>query len=239
LIPGLDVGSPQGVITAPQWKEIRLTHLWAYLRCMQGLERSIDPEYRSNLDGSRGAPMIGVGGYFPYIPGEDPVAQATAWFNACGGLGSHTGELPPAVDFELASKVMTPAEELAALVVVIRTMELLWGRAIVLYTYPDFWKRIIAIATPEELEVIGRCLLWFASYEALPPQPPHPFQAVTFWQSSGGTGYHVPAGDPCDADFFLGTEGELEALASFEASIGPNPLAGIPVPGLEIPGENE
>ena len=237
MLAGLDVGSPQGTITAPEWRTIRLLHLWAMLRLEQGIGPSLDPTFRTNLDGARAAAMVGVGAYCVFIPGQDPVAQAQAWFDACGGLGTHPGELPPAVDFEVASKTLTPAEELAELIMTIRTMLLLWGRPqILLYTYKDFWTRIVAIATPEELAFLAQyCLLWFAWYApTLPATPPAPWKEVTFWQKSGGTGYHTPAGAPCDEDFFLGTQAELEALASFVADAGPNPLAG-DTGALDIP----
>lgn len=237
MIPGLDAGFPQGELTAPQWVTIRRDRSWAFLRCESGTGPNIDGTFRTNLDGARAAAMLGVGAYCVFLPGEDPVKQATAWFTGTGGLGTRLGELPPAIDFEIASKTLTPAEELASLISVIHAMIVVWGRAVVLYTYPDFWKRIVPIATPEELTVLAGCLLWYASYANTPPAPPAPWKVVSFWQSSGGTKYRTPNGAECDADFFLGTEAELVALASFEVDVGPNPLAGAPFP-LDIPGEN-
>lgn len=236
MIAGLDVGSPQGAITASEWLAIRADRAWVILRCMQGIGPGVDPTFRANLDGARAAKMKGIGAYFVFLPGVDPVAQATAWFAACGGLGTRAGELPPTVDFEVASKMLTPAEECAALVHCTRTMALLWSREPVIYSYPDFEKRdILAVATPDELALLAACSLWFASYETLPPAPPRPWTKVTFWQSSGGNKYKTPAGLPCDADFFLGDEAELEELASFIAGAGPNPLAG-DTSTLMIPG---
>lgn len=243
MIPGVDVGSPQGTITPVQWRAMNAAgRAWVIARCTQGASGKVDPTFTANVANAKGLGLP-VGAYFVYVPGEDPEAQAAAWFAASGALGSHLGELPPAIDFEEASKTITPRQEIDALVVIIQAMTVAWGRPPLLYTYPDFWRRVVATATPDELAVIATCLLWYASYLASGPTAPAPWTKATFWQRGGGTTYRLPPGGPfagaaCDDDVFLGTQAELEELASFVLDVGPNPLAGVTVPGLVIPGEN-
>lgn len=237
LVPGLDAGVDQGIIPPAEWREIAETHGFLFARCEQAMQ-SPDSTFAGNVAGARAAGMIGIGCYCVFIPGIDPKAQAESWFRMSGELGTRAGELPIAIDFEEASKTLTPAEELDALVITIEMLEDLEGREPLLYTYPDFWKRIVAIATAAQLAVIARCLLWYASYSSVLPKPPAPWTRVTFWQWSGGTGYKTPAGAPCDADYFLGTSEELAALASFVKNPAPAPVpAGDPPvePALDIP----
>lgn len=234
-IPGADVSAIQGALDWPRFKAMGRT--WAYDKCGGGVTGR-DARWSANASGCRAA-GIPFGPYFVFVPGDSSEAQVRAWFAASGACGAHIGELPPAIDFEEASESISIADELDALVVVIRLMTELWGRAPVLYTYPDFWHRIFANATAEQRAVIATCTLWFASYGASPPAPPPPWSVVTFWQRCGGTnGFRTPGGIPCDDDVFLGDTAALEALASFSSPIGPNPIAGVPVPGLLIPGAN-
>lgn len=240
MIPGLDCGSPQGTITPENWSVVAKDRSWLIARCMSGMGPGTDPTFSPNVTNARSVGLK-VGAYFVFIPGsdpqDDPVAQANAWFSGCGALGTNAGELPPTIDFEIASKQVTPQVELAALISCIQTITQLWGRAPILYTYPDFWKRIFAIATPDEANIIASCILWFASYQSDPPSPPHPWTSITFWQSSGGDKYTLPNGLRCDADFFLGDEAALESLTSFIQNGVQDVLAGVSPP-LDIPGEN-
>jgi lysozyme len=240
-IPGADVSSVQGAISPGGWATFKAEgREWAYDKCIGGVTGG-DPTWAANAAGCRAAGVV-FGAYCVFVPGDPAEAQAHAWFTASGACGTHPGELPPAIDFEEASKTISEVEEIIALCLVIREMTEFWGRAPVLYTYPDFWRRVVANAAPDELATIAACPLWFASYESTAPLPPHPWTAVTFWQRSGGTnGFRAPNGAPCDDDVFLGSAEELAALASFGGGLpnaNANPLAGIPVPGLDIPGEN-
>lgn len=242
MIPGVDVGSPQGVISPVAWKLIHGERPWSVHRCMQSVDQG-DRTYGANLANARAAGQV-VGAYFVLFPWVDPIAQARAWFAACGGLGSKGDGLAPSLDFELdhdGARAMTPVQVFAALIACVQEMTRLWGRAPTLYTYPFFWHAMLAGASSAELAIVASCALWFAAYKtAGPPTPPTPWAKVTFWQESGGDEYKTPAGAPCDADFFLGDVTELQALASFVATPSPveDLLAGVPVPGLSIPGAN-
>lgn len=237
MIPGIDDSAMQGRISTDQWVEMfGQGKRWVMHRLAQGTG-NVDGTFFENMKNSRAAGLF-PGAYCVYLPGTgeqfDPLAQAHDWFNRSKGLGTNLGELPPAIDFEIASKELTQQQELDALCVVIQTMTSLWGRPPLLYTYPDFWKRIIAVATPEQLSIIATCLLWFACYQDNPPTKiPAPFTTMSFWQSSGGNKFNIPGGQPADEDFFMGSEDELAQLTSFVLDIGPNPLAGVPFPLAE------
>ena len=242
MVPGVDVGSPQGQINAAQWQRVHQERPWAALRLVEGLG-GMDGTYTENLASARAAGET-IGVYCVLEPWHDPVAQAQHWFALCAGLGSRGDGLPPALDFELdhdAARMMTPVQVFAALVACVQEMTRLWGRPPTIYTYPFFWHAMLAGATPAELAIVSECTLWFAAYKTngVPPTPPAPWTKVTYWQESGGDEYKTPAGAPCDADFFLGEPAELAALASFVATPVPipDPLAGVPVPGLVIAGE--
>jgi lysozyme len=241
MIPGLDAGVPQGAISVASWRIIRTQgRRWTYLRCMEGTA-IYDPTFAANTTGAVQA-GIARGAYFVLHPWLDAEQQVAVWFAACSRMGRSVGELPPTVDVELdhtKSTLLTPAQIRTCLVATVQAMARLWGRSPTIYTYPDFWARdILAGASPEELGVLGSCLLWYAAYRTTPPAPPAPWKTITFWQDSGGSAYRTPEGAPCDDDQFLGDEAAFEALASWFAPL-PNPLAGIPPAGLVIPGENE
>lgn len=214
-LPGLDAGAPQGAISPAAWLKVATEgRRFAFLRCEEGTG-GVDPTFAGNVYGARAAGLL-VGAYFVYQPGADPSAQATAWLRTSSALGTRPGELPPVIDFELASRALSPDAELAALCALVRAMTLAWGRSPIVYTYPDFWRRqVLAYATADELALLSTCLLWYAAYQGAPPTPPAPFPRIAFWQSSGGNAYRVPSGAPCDADYCLLSELELAQLASF------------------------
>ena len=120
----------------------------------------------------------------------------------------------------------------------IAAAEKLWGHWIQFYSYPNY---LDALDKMGDTSALARCSLWFAAYKASPPTMPHgPWQKLGMWQSSGGTGpsaWHLPNGCPCDEDAIL-DEATFQSLIVQPAGIGPNPLAGVPVPGLVVPGEN-
>ncbi len=220
-LQGADVSQVQGALTPAQWQEWKANGLAFAIDKAAGGITGIDARWATNSAGCR-AGGIPFGAYCAFVPGDDAEAQARAWFAASGGCGRKSGELPPVIDFEEASSAITAEQEIGALVVVIATMTTLWGRAPILYTYPDFWTRIFANATDEERAVIATCLLWFAAYASAPPAPPAPWTKISFWQACGGTnGFRTPGGAPCDEDYFLGTDAELAALTSFDADQAP------------------
>jgi GH25 family lysozyme M1 (1,4-beta-N-acetylmuramidase) len=241
MIPGIDDSALQGKITPQQWVDLYAQgKRWSMHRLSQGMGK-VDGTFGDNVRNSRAAGLY-PGLYCVFIPGtdpqDDPEKQALRWFQESNGLGKNPGEMCPTVDFEIASKQQTPEEEIASLCTCITTMKQYWDQVFI-YSYPDMWKRYEPVATPEQLAVIRACLLWYACYQDNPPTTiPLPFTKITLWQASGGNKFNIPdAGAPTDADFFMGSEDELNDLVSFTPNVGTNPLAGATFP-LDIPGEN-
>jgi GH25 family lysozyme M1 (1,4-beta-N-acetylmuramidase) len=236
---GIDVGSPQGDISPAHWITVALTRRFVICRCTEGMD-SVDVTFDANVTGAKGVGLP-VAAYFVLHPWLDPVDQVTRWFDLSKHLGCAHGELPPVIDIELfhtASVMLTPKEVRTALLATVRAISRLWGRPCFTYTYPDFFRRYILLgATPEELAELAETLLWYAAYTTTMPLPPAPWTKITLWQDSGGDRFKLPSGAPCDDDYFIGTQAELDTLASWSPPV-PDLLAGEPVPGLVIPGEN-
>jgi GH25 family lysozyme M1 (1,4-beta-N-acetylmuramidase) len=236
---GIDVGVDQGTLGLGAWQKIRSENIvFAFLRCMEGLD-PVDSTYAGNVTSALSAGIV-VGAYFVLHPWLDVASQVRAWFAAAKGIGASYRDLAPVIDIELdhdGARAMTPAQILAALILCAKTMDAAWGRPPTIYTYPDFEKRDIlggGDATP-----LAAYPLWLAAYQASPPaKAPLPWATITFWQESGGNKYRTPIGTPCDQDVFLGDEAAFAAFLAPPRPI-PNPLAGIPVPGIDPDAERD
>jgi GH25 family lysozyme M1 (1,4-beta-N-acetylmuramidase) len=243
MILGVDVGSPQGELSPHHWVLMKMQgRLFAFLRCAEALY-SVDPTFAGNVVGARAAELEALGAYFVFHPWVDPEAQAASWYAASAPLRASGAELPPVLDVELDhpdGKTKLDSETIrAGLVRCIRKVTELWGRAPIVYSFPDFWARdILAGATGEELAVFASCPLWWARYgQATPPAAPKPWTTITLWQRGGGDTYRTPNGIGCDDDAFLGELEELEALYVPDAPVA-DALAGAPPAGLVVEGEN-
>ncbi len=215
MIEGLDVGAPQGLITAAHWLAVKAQgKRFILARCVEGLG-SIDATFAANVAGAK-AVGLPVGAYFPLHPDLDPVKQALDHFTACKGLGTNPGELAPWLDIEL-TRGRTPAEVLAATIAWANAASLLWRRRIVVYTYEDFdHAELAGVAGGASLAGTDLSMAWYNP--SSPPVPP-PWARVTWWQNSGGKAYHLPSYAPCDTDVFLGTEEEFAAACDPTAEI--------------------
>ncbi len=216
MIPGIDDSAMQGKITPDQWATLyNQGKRWSMHRLAQGLG-GVDGTFETNVRNSRAAGLY-PGAYCVFIPGtdpqDDPVAQAQRWVQESNGLGTNQGEMPMAIDFEIASKQQTPEQEIGSLCTCAQTIFQLTGRWPLIYSYPDMWKRYESAATPEQLDIIAQCMLWYACYQSNPPTTiPAPFIKMTLWQSSGGNKANIPGGVPVDADFFMGEQSDLDQL---------------------------
>ena len=236
-IPGFDVSLDQGVLTADHWqKVVDEGKRFVMIRGWEGLYSTGDPRFAANVAGAK-AVGLPHGAYLVGHPDADPVKQAMLHFDGVKGLGTQPGEIYPALDFELVEG-MSDLERLHWAAEYIAAAEKLWGHWIQFYSYPNY---LDALDKMGDTSALARCSLWFAAYKASPPTMPHgPWQKLGMWQSSGGTGpsaWHLPNGCPCDEDAIL-DEATFQSLIVQPAGIGPNPLAGVPVPGLVVPGEN-
>lgn len=168
-----------------------------------------DPFWAGNRDRALAA-GISMGGYHYARPGSDAATQAEFFLRLHGPM--RKGMLPPALDLEesdgtSSSHIHDWSRRWMDIV------EAKLGVVPVLYTYPYFWAN--AAGCPD-----GCCAkypLWFASYTSQQPGAPNPWRSagkgITVWQYSG-TGTYVPGiGAGQDANWFVGTEAELRALA--------------------------
>jgi lysozyme len=203
-IRGIDVSALQGAIS---WTQVAASGVrFAYLRCGVGNDAP-DMRFAVNLNGAQQAGLV-VGAYHfvyplpdaPGHPGRDPISQARAHYHASGGLGSHDGELPPAIDLEWPEP--KDWDRWFCTAVQIRTWALaylaectrLHGRKPIVYTYPYYGSALRLQECPE----FASYDLWAASYELVAATIP-PWGAHAVWQTTGGGG-RLPNGMPVDTD---------------------------------------
>jgi lysozyme len=201
-ILGLDVGLDQGLISLSDWRVIRAQgRRFAFIRCGEALG-TVDPQFASNVAGGRMA-GLSLGAYFVLHPDADPVEQAKLHFTLSKGLGRKKGELAPVCDTELL-RGRTPQQVLEATIAWCDQAALLWGRAVTVYSYPNFVRQCLQGTVPgASLEGTN---LWLAAYGVSVPPVLAPWKSVLFWQDTGGDEYRVPNGCPCDTDQFAGDE---------------------------------
>ncbi len=219
---GLDVSAAQGTI---DWTAVAaLGCEFAIVKACEGNKPGTDPQYQANVAGARAAGLA-VGGYFFAYPlaNIDPAACAREHFEASGGIGSHEGELPPALDLEWPSpdawaRWGCSAPQIRAWALAyLDAMATAWGRTPILYTYPSFWSAVGGANEPR----FARYVPWIAAYPAPCTWPaaggaapiPRPWAQGTsgLWQFTGGA-MQMPGGVPGDFDVWAGTDAEFSAL---------------------------
>jgi GH25 family lysozyme M1 (1,4-beta-N-acetylmuramidase) len=236
LVEGFDVSKFQGPITTGNLLATRAAgKRFMMVRGWEGLSSTGDDRFAANVACAKSIGLP-VGAYLVGHPNADPVKQAMLHFDGVKGLGTQPGEMYPALDLELVEG-MSDLERLQWASEYIVAAEKLWGHAIQFYSYPNY---LDALDKMGDTSALVRCTLWFAWYQrSLPTMPHGPWQKLGMWQSSGGTGpgaWHLPNGLPCDEDA-IPDEATFQSLLVQPPGMA-NPLAGIPVPGLVVPGEN-
>lgn len=185
-----------------------------------------DPDFVANRDNARAAGLI-VGCYNVGHPekGHDPREQAKIHFDACGGLGSNAGELPPTLDYEKPDVPnwtqygLTAGAMCAWALAYLEEAETLWGCVPIFYSFP-FFMRTMGVAAATDLALYR---IWQADYARPKGWPSDgdrpiilpPWTDWSLWQDSGGSFYKLPNGAPCDANVF---NGDAAALAAFCAT---------------------
>jgi GH25 family lysozyme M1 (1,4-beta-N-acetylmuramidase) len=224
MIRGIDVSANQGVV---DWASVAgLGCRFAIMKCSEGNKPAADVSFARNVAGAKAAELA-VGAYhFAYpLPangqaGRDPQSQAQHAFDLSGGLGTHPGELPPALDFEWpppdewAKWGCTAAQLRAWALAYLVAAEALWGRKPLLYIYPDFWMHVGGGGEPS----FASYPLWMASYPTPPAWPvdggkptlPKPWTDWACWQFTGGA-MKLPNGTPADFDV-MPSEQVLQSL---------------------------
>jgi GH25 family lysozyme M1 (1,4-beta-N-acetylmuramidase) len=200
---GLDVSSAQGDLTDAHWAAIAATKSFVYAEARTGNDGN-DTHFSRYVASAKAAGLVTGAYLFAYClpedsshPGRGPEDQAQAFFEASGGLGGTSGELPPAIDLEWPASGDWPkwgcsAAQISdwALRCAVR-VETLFGRRPAIYTYPYFARAVV-------LAGLNAYPLWIASYRAA-PDVPLPWSSEALWQTSGG-GLVLPNGSKCDED---------------------------------------
>ena len=252
MIRGVDVSALQGVVP---WGTVARDIRFAYLRGAIGNETMPDARFVENVRAAKCAGVI-VGAYFfayplPHLDPEWQAAHAGNLLSVDGKVvGASHGELPIALDlewpppFERAddgtfvngwTKRGCNAAQIRSWA--LRALDVLGARIgcqPVLYTYPFFWERVIAGATPHELAAFSSCPLWIADYrtrEHVPsprelPHIPSPWRecgdAIVIWQHDGNGGLRLPNGVDADFNVLVGGENDLARLIGFRAECAPS-----------------
>jgi len=229
-IRGIDVSSVQGTI---DWNAVAATGVRFVMRKCGNGNNPPDPGFATDIAGARAAGLV-LGAYhvgFPLPlsdlhPHRGPADQATAHFEACQGLGSNPGELPPALDLEWPVPGTEEWVKYGCSTAQVRDWALqylaaaasLWGRTPLLYDgFPIYWSSIGGPSEP----AFARYPLWVVEYplgykgtpppEGVEPPIPGPWSSWALWQHSGG-GMRLPSGKPVDGDVFNGDEAAWSAF---------------------------
>jgi lysozyme len=229
-ITGLDVSSIQGTV---DWNAVAQSGVrFVFRKCGNG-NNPPDAGFAAYVAGARAAGLV-LGAYHvgfplppdPAHPGRAAADQAKAHFDACQGLGSSPGELPPALDLEWPvpgsdewkKYGCSPEQVRTWALAYLEAAEKLWGRLPLLYDgFPDYWQGIGGASEP----AFARYPLWAVYYpeqykgrtppDGASPVIPGPWTTWTLWQHCGG-GLHLPGGKPVDSDVFNGDEAAFARL---------------------------
>jgi lysozyme len=232
MLLGIDVWEGYGPIDWTRARDEGAVR-FAIAKCTQGNDGK-DPRFDQYVAGAKAA-GVPVGAYhygyaLPYgdgFPaGRSPEEQARRFFEACKGLGSQAGELPPVLDMEFPARWDRRKVDAAGNLIdqwarwrvdgefiarwtlaFLQAAEDLFKRVPVLYTYPDFWARLGAHGKLPEFQ---RYPLWIASYiraneKSFPtgekPLIPAPWTEFAIWQfSADGSPARVPGVPACPLD---------------------------------------
>jgi GH25 family lysozyme M1 (1,4-beta-N-acetylmuramidase) len=187
MIQGVDVYSGYGPIN---WSNAKAADVrFALIKCGEGNEPAKnDHRFDENVTAARAA-GVAIGAYFfgyplpsgPHLPlGRDAGEQAKRFFQISGGLGAQDGELPPALDLEWPApgdwdKWGCSSQQISDWGrAFCETAMGLWGRRPLIYTYPWFWKSVVASA---DVSWAKEYPLWLASYVHSGPGLPSDVEA--------------------------------------------------------------
>lgn len=192
IIKGIDVSYYDGLL---DWKQYDLD--FAFIKASEGTV--IDNAFKQQWANARGYTLRSAYHFFrPFI---DPINSASAFFDYLNG---DYGELPPALDLEVADGQKEP---IAIALKWLDRFEMLTNIQPMIYSSPNFLRVYKAINYPRLKEY----RLWLASYPwdeinvswteeqrekritdiwedrwiSSPPTPPAPFSRVSFWQFTG------------------------------------------------------
>jgi GH25 family lysozyme M1 (1,4-beta-N-acetylmuramidase) len=198
---GIDVSNHNGAIDWPRVAAAGIS--FAYVKATEGTGFT-DPYYTRNVDQAR-ANQILVGAYHYFKPAIDAAQQARHFMEVVGG--SRPGMLPPCLDVEELGGV-SPARVVEAVRTWCSIVQPVFGRDVLIYTYPDFWIR--QLGNPTDFAHTNP--LWFARYASSPNPLPGGWQSQTIWQYTS-TGQVPGISTVVDRDRFNGDMAALRRLA--------------------------
>ena len=144
------------------------------------------------------------GAYHFFRADRDPVAQANFFIKTVGRLGA--GDLAPIMDWEVMS-ARTPAENIAAALAWLNTVEAATKRVPIIYTSAAFFD---GLGNPK---VFARYPLFVANYEKECPRVPAPWTTWSLWQYTATGTVPGVAGAAVDQDLFNGSFAQLNSFA--------------------------
>ncbi len=187
---GLDVSHYQGEVDWPQ--VVAAGYRFAFAKATEGTT-SVDPMFAANWEGMKAGGM--VRGAYHFFRAEDDAAAQADHFIATVAL--EAGDLPPALDIEIADGVSTEGidEKIAIWLEKVATA---YGVTPILYSDLRFINDNLATGFSDYP-------LWLAEYEETRPEAPGDWDSWTLWQSSQ-SGEVAGVDGTVDLDTYSGSE---------------------------------
>lgn len=192
MIQGLDVSHYQGYV---DWFAKRTQgYQFAFMKATEGVH-VIDDTFAFNWKNGHEA-MLFTGAYHFFHPSVDPINQANSFLAVMGKL--RTGDLPPALDWEVADG-MTPEFQKQCALKWLETVERELGVTPIVYSDVGFLRQL------GDLSLFSKYPLWVAETGVSRPNLGNlAWGDWTFWQYNQS---------PVDLDYFRGSLEDLKALA--------------------------
>lgn len=206
MIEGIDVSVFQGNVN---WPAVAASGIqFAICRATVGL--GIDSSFLTNARGARAAGLL-VGAYHAFETFHDPVVQAAHFVDVAAGAI----DLCPFLDFEGGTRGIDRGHALAMAKDFCNTADLGFPKTCGVYSYPDFWNRLIAGEDVGAEWCVYRPF-WLALYPGIANPPPlRPFSSVDLHQYSGSSRDVPGVATTCDRDRFYGTIEDLRNLGVY------------------------
>lgn len=214
MVPGIDVSAWQPKVDFT--KVAKAGYRFVFVKATEGL-KYVSPTFGKQWTGAREAGLIrGVYHFWRLVDARAQAEHFARTWDLQPEATDAPGVLPPTLDFEGHKAIAGVAPDLLVdnALACARRIEELFGRRPILYTGPNFWKRVSVAKHAQELLVYP---LWEASpWKGEARKMPWPVgrggKHWTFWQHSH-TGKVPGVRGNCDLNQFAGDEAELRALA--------------------------
>ncbi|MEP5151420.1 GH25 family lysozyme [Planktotalea sp.] len=166
---GVDLSHYQSKVN---WKETKASGIaFAYSKATEG-NTYVDKSFAAHRAGAAKEGIL-FGAYHFYRPNDDPVTQANHFLEVAM---PSKGDLPPALDLEIAPNESQSADYKANVLLWLKVVAAKTGCAPIVYASPSFWRTHLG----KDLNAYG---FWLAEYSAK-PNPPKTAPPWLFWQNS-------------------------------------------------------